>query len=84
MSICSRTHETVSTDFTLTLDQVALLNEQHGGMAISGASLGVLCHGNHTVELLNPLGLPEGWNAIRRDPTSGLCSRSDTLAALGY
>lgn len=72
------------TDFTLTLDQVAHLNASHGGMDNTVSALGILRHGNHTVELLNPKGEPEGWNAIRRDPLSGLCSRSDTLAALGY
>ena len=74
----------MSTDFTLTLDQVAKANAAHGGMENTATTLGVLCHGNHTVELLNPLGEPEGWCSIRRDPASGLCSLSDLREALGY
>lgn len=64
-------------DFSLTLEQVAKINAAHGG------ANKVLCHGN-TVELLNPLGEPEGWCAIRRDLVTGLCSLTDTRAALGY
>lgn len=79
-----RDNTAVETDHTLTLMQVARLNASHGGMPIDGDRLGILCHGEHTVELLNPIGTPEGWNTISRDPASGLCSRSETLSALGY
>ncbi|MCK5503078.1 MAG: hypothetical protein KAI82_17725 [Tritonibacter mobilis] len=80
----SRDNSSQDTDHCLTLMHVARLNASHGGMPIEGDRLGILCHGNHTVELLNPIGEPEGWNKISRDPSSGLCSRSETLSALGY
>lgn len=70
--------------YTLTVDQVARANEYHGGMPCTATTLGLICHGNHTVELLGPDGLASGWCAIRRCPKSGLCSKADLLEALGY
>jgi hypothetical protein len=71
-------------DMRLTLDQVAQINEAHGGMPIIGDALGVICHGKDAVELLGADGKPNGWNTIARDPVTGLCSLSDLKAALGY
>jgi hypothetical protein len=71
-------------DFTLTIEQVAAQNAAHGGMAPSGDTLGLIMHGAHTVELMDAQGNADGWQQIRRDTVTGLCSRSDLRAALGY
>lgn len=71
-------------DFSLTIDQVAAQNEAHGGMTRSGDTLGLITHGAHSVELMDANGNADGWQLIRRDIVTGLCSRSDLRAALGY
>jgi hypothetical protein len=64
-------------DFTLTLETLERLNEAHGGPRA------VLLEGD-TARLPDLLMTDGGWCGIRRDAATGLFSKSDAFAALGY
>lgn len=65
-------------DYTLTFAKVVALNLLHGSTG------GARYNDEGQVVLLDCLNEPSGWNAIAVCPVTHLCSRSDTLAALGY
>ena len=66
------------TDFLVTFAEVVEANEAHG---FTG---GAHYLDGSTIQLLDCLNEPSGWNLIRVDPVTQLCSLSDLMAALGY